>query len=144
MTKYFLKRGNEVKSGGWLAINKIDNNGENIRPICEMKRCMRKKRETSFNNMAMSSFGITIMFRHMWGSGKVGNTVNREKIFKSLVFSTILVVKSNDFPWKIVFYKSFEANKDVMHIRFSSKRVKPYVLCKMIYKDNIVFKIIMQ
>ena len=144
MTKYFLEGGNEVKSEGWHAIKKIDNNGENIRPICEMKKCVRKKRETSFNNMAMSSFGITIMFRHMWGNGKVGNTVNRERTCKRLVFSTIVGVKSNDFPWKIVFYKSFEANKDGMHIRFSSKRVKPYVLCKMIDKDNIVFKIIMQ
>ena len=67
MTKYFLEGENEVKCGGRHAIDKIDDSGESMRPICERKRCMRKKRETSFNNMTVLSFWITIIFWCMWG-----------------------------------------------------------------------------
>ena len=61
----------------------------------------------------------------MWGVVK-WEILLIERTCKSLVFSTIVGVKSNNIPWKIVFYKSFEANKDVMHIRFSSRENHMY------------------
>lgn len=41
-----------------------------------------KKGETNFDNMMMSSFGKTIMFRFMWQCNEMGVAIRGEKVLE--------------------------------------------------------------
>lgn len=64
-----------------------------MRPKGKGKRSIRKKGNTSFNNMTMIYFGIAIVFRGIGRSGDVRDTLGGKKLCKSLVFTSIIIVK---------------------------------------------------
>jgi len=70
------------------------------------------------------------------------NAMCSKKIFESCKFTAIVGIEGDDFMLEIIFNNGFKAYESSLDIRFALQRIKPCITCKMIHKDNILFKAI--
>ena len=68
-------------------IYKIGDYSKIMWPVRERKRCMMQKSKTKFNNMLMTTFRETIMFKCMGRCGKVRNTMMSHEEMKCKKFA---------------------------------------------------------
>jgi hypothetical protein len=65
-----------------------------------------------------------------------------EKIFESCKFASIIGIEGDDFMLEIIFNNGFKPYECRLDIRFAFQRIEPCITCKMIHKNNIIFKAI--
>ena len=70
------------------------------------------------------------------------NTMCLKKIFESCKFTAIIGIESDDFMLEIIFNNGFKAYESRLDILFALQKIKPCITCKMIHKENIIFKAI--
>ena len=101
---------------------------------------MRDQRESCFYNVTMSSFRVAIMFKSVWMSNEMKYSIGSNKIGQSDKFSTIICIKCVNFKGEMVFNNDLKLYKNILHLRFLFKWVKPNVFGEVINKDDIVLK----
>lgn len=104
---------------------------------------MGKESEPSFYNVTVTTFSIPIVFRSMWGSCEVSNSVVEEGGCEFKVLTSIVRIYLYDGKFKEFFDKSFKTSEGREGVRFGFERIKPNVFCKVINKDDIVLEVIM-
>jgi hypothetical protein len=65
-----------------------------------------------------------------------------KKIFESCKFTSIIGIEGDAFMVEIIFNNGLKAYESGLDIRFVLQRIEPCITCKMIYKNNIIFKAI--
>lgn len=100
---------------------------------------MRKQGKTSFDDMLMSSFGITMVLRSVRWTGEMRNFIRTEMRGEFDEFSTIIREETFNFSVEKIFNKFLKSDKDIEGIRIIFERVKPYIFGVMTNKYYIVF-----
>jgi hypothetical protein len=65
-----------------------------------------------------------------------------KKIFESCKFTSMIGIEGDDFMLEIIFNNGFKVYECRLDIRFAFKSIEPCITCKMIHKNNIIFKVI--
>jgi hypothetical protein len=77
---------------------------------------MREKSETCLNDMEVSPFRKTIVFRCVRWSGAMWDAMKSKKVNKCHIFSTIIRVQGMNILIEVFLRNGFEPNEDVLYV----------------------------
>jgi hypothetical protein len=77
---------------------------------------MREKSETFLNDMEVSPFRKTIVFRCVRWNGAMGDVMKSKKVSKCHIFSTIIRVQGMNILIEVFLRNGFEPNEDVFYV----------------------------
>jgi hypothetical protein len=110
-----------IKEPSGISINQKTRSGKGITPKAKRHRCMSKKCEASFNDVAVLALNRTVLLMCMWARNAMRNPKFAKEGVEVAIFTTPIRLNMNNFVAKESLDMKLELHKHIKHISFAFK-----------------------
>jgi hypothetical protein len=110
-----------IEKPSWSSIDQKTRSGKSITPKEKRHRCMSKKCEASFNDVAVLALNRTVLLMCMWARNAMRNPKFAKEGVEVAIFATLIRLNMNNLVAKESLDMKLKLHKHIKHISFAFK-----------------------